>query len=447
MLRQQIQRFARARGGNFGVIFGLTATLLMGVGAGAVDYVVLNGHEDALQSAADSAALAAIREAGLNGFSQTVASQVADRIARANYGTYNLSEEFHSIQTTVDVEMATVTVVIEQDHYPFFTSSFMSTPQLRVTAVAAFSGQQNLCMLVLKDRGKEALKLDGSGRVTADDCIAHSNSTDKNGITAERNTLLATVSTCSAGGYKGSERNYLPVPNVDCTPIEDPLASRIAPLQGLIDGASCDHTRKTTIDGGTVTLNPATYCDELKIKGGAVVTFRPGNYIFKDAKLKVEDGAEIRGRDVGFLFQGDDGKLEIKNDTKVQISGREDGTMAGLLVFADPDDSGDSKIESRDARELIGTIYMPGSKLTVGGDEDGDGSCDVDPSEAADAAAAAPGRCDAEVGDRSDWTAIVVEKLHITNGARLSIQSNYDLSSVPVPQGIGPDNGTARLVR
>ena len=90
----------------------------------------------------------------------------------------------------------------------------------------------------------------------------------------------------------------------------------------------------------------------------------------KDGPLYVAEGARLSGRGVGFFFSGDDATLYFDSSSSISLSAPSDGLLAGLLFFEDPAarDARLFSILSDDARELTGTIYLPGGTLVVDAD-------------------------------------------------------------------------------
>ena len=91
--------------------------------------------------------------------------------------------------------------------------------------------------------------------------------------------------------------------------------------------------------------------------------------------------------------------------------------MAGLLMF---EDRGAAKLRpyailSDGARVLEGTIYLPQSHLYID--------------------------ADAPIADKSAYTAIVARRMELYAGPHLVLNSDYDLTDVPVPYGIGNNRG------
>ena len=46
------------------------------------------------------------------------------------------------------------------------------------------------------------------------------------------------------------------------------------------------------------------------------------------------------------------------------------------------------------------------------------------------------------ISNASPWTGIIVDKLELNSDSIMNINTNYAASSVPVPAGIGPGDGT-----
>ena len=55
-------------------------------------------------------------------------------------------------------------------------------------------------------------------------------------------------------------------------------------------------------------------------------------------------------------------------------------------------------------------------------------------------------KADNDIADQSAYTAIVVRRLRLLSGPNLVLNTDYDETTVPVPQGLGPAGGPTRLV-
>ena len=80
----------------------------------------------------------------------------------------------------------------------------------------------------------------------------------------------------------------------------------------------------------------------------------------------------------------------------------------------------DFVITSNGARKLIGTIYLPNGNLII--------------------------NANSKVADESAYTAIVVRRLQLSKGPNLVLNTDYDRTLVPVPEGVGPQASTVNLV-
>ncbi|HEV7254713.1 MAG TPA: TadE/TadG family type IV pilus assembly protein [Mesorhizobium sp.] len=440
--------FRRSREGNFAMITVILAPLLLGLVGGATDFFVLQHHRNELQATADAAVIAAAAEAGLKGWSEESAAQVAAAVIGSNLSNRFSGASFHH-KVEVDEESRSVEIELTQDHYGYFVVGyFTGSPQIRVSASAKATGQSTICIIVQSPSGAESFKLSGQSQVVAAGCSAYSNSSDPKGIAARDGSKLTTQLACSAGGYSGKPGNFSPPPLTDCPSIKDPLAGRAALVDGLVAGKKCDF-KALTIKNTKKTLEAGTYCG-LTVTEKAEVTFKPGIYVIKDGVLRVDKHGSVAGTGVGFVFTGDKSKAEFKNDSSLSLSAPETGPMAGILLYAQSAGGKvrEFKIESRNAQKLIGTVYLPKDRLTVGGDKDGDGVCDPEAGTTEDdddddddgASGGSALKCESDVGAASSWTAIVTQKLNVTAGVDLVLNSDYASSPVPAPPGLGPNS-------
>jgi hypothetical protein len=228
---------------------------------------------------------------------------------------------------------------------------------------------------------------------------------------------LTAASICSAGGVDSRKGNVQPEPVTDCPAIPDPLAGR----KDLTLG-SCDYDEHE-ISSGTHTLHPGVYCKGLTIKD-AKVTLSPGIYVIRDGELKVEEGAELIGAEASFYFYGDAASFDFEDTFKIELSATRTGKLAGFLFFADREPGRNERryrIRSNAARKLLGTIYLPGGELEV--------------------AASSP------IADQSDFTMIVADRVEVSEGPVLTLNTNYAGSPVPVPEGVGPRRASAYLAQ
>ncbi|TFF24844.1 pilus assembly protein [Jiella endophytica] len=439
-MTEHLRSFLQCRRGNFAVMTALAMPVLLMMMGGAVNYSVAFSTQSRLQSAADSAALGAARELYLANtrpelLESTIAAMVAVNVG-ADAGKLETKVSFGSPDQETAAKngiLNEVTVRLSMEVTPSFPMPGFDDTLRKVEALATarVSGGGRICMIALGEDGSKTVSMSGDGKIYASSCAVYSNSTAKNGVSVTQLAKLSSELTCSSGGYVGLEANYAPVPLTDCPTVKDPLLSRVAATPD-----HCDY-EKLSIKDTNRNLFPGVYCGDTKLSGSSNIVFLPGTYTFWDGALKLEKGATLTGDGVSLVFVGKKAGLAIKNDTEISLSASQTGAMAGILIYADrdTDKARKFKIESRNARKMVGTIYVPNDKLTIGGDKDGDGQCDPDPITGLVEGLLG---CEAEVGQYSEWTAIVAHEVEVTSGVKLVLNTDYDGSSVPVPAGVGP---------
>jgi hypothetical protein len=228
-------------------------------------------------------------------------------------------------------------------------------------------------------------------------------------------------SICTAGGVITFGRAYFtPSPIRDCPKIEDPLASRAAPIV-----SSCME-QDLEITGDTV-LKPGVYCGGLTVSGNSIAELDPGVYIIKDGPLIVKDNATLTSKGVNFFLTGDNSTFHFEKDTTIDLAALDSGAMAGLLFFEDrnvshsfdfnpfdlnnlPPEVRLNTISSNNARNLLGTIYLSKSIFLIDSD--------------------------APVADASAYTAIITGRLWLQKGPTLTLNADYSKTTVPVPNGL-----------
>ncbi len=390
---------------------------VMVVGAGAaLDISRLHNLKSTAQSAADTAALATVRETVLAGMSNQKLTNTATIFARSALGDAGADAEITAIAAPQD---STVTVKINAKSQPGL-GRFLGMEEAKVTvsATARMVGKMKICLLALDTDNHKTLEASEGARITGAECSFFANSNKKRAISVRDSARFTAALVCSSGGFEGTEINYAAMPKKDCPPISDPLAKRPPPTAG-----KCDYKDRVVVAKGVVTLKPGVYCGGLRIRGSAVAKLDPGIYVIRDGKLTVTDTATLQGKEVGFYLQGDDAKIRFEAGTTIDLSAPIGGEMAGLLFFEDRNVPNIEKhrILSNNAHTLLGTIYLPKGHLFI--------------------------QSDKPLAQKSAFTIIVAGQVEMTAGPELFLNANYGATSVPVPPGLGSVSGSSQLVR
>jgi Flp pilus assembly protein TadG len=397
------------------IITGLLTPLLIGVAGGGIDVSSYLAHRTDLQQIADAAALAAANEAALNGWSQDAAVAAVSGFVQQHVGN-NLDETVAS-QVAVDSVQKQVQVTLQQDHSPYFVIGyFIGSPQITVSSIALTNNASNICVIGLESSDTATVSLETNAMITAPKCAVYSDSVSTSGLVSTGNANLVAQLSCSAGGYSGSTRNFnFVAPVTDCPAVADPLVARPPPPVG-----SC-REQNAAYSHYIGQLQPGVYCGGLSITASSDVTLRPGVYVIKDGPLIIESSSIVAGKGVGLFFTGTNASFTFGSSSKVDLEAPTTGPMAGLVAYQNRScPEIDFVITSNKARKLIGTIYLPNGNLIIDANE--------------------------KVADGSAYTAIVAKRLRLSKGPNLVLNTDYDQTLVPVPDGIGPPTGKARLL-
>lgn len=407
------KKLASPKKSIFGCVRGNVATmfavglpgLLTAIGV-ASDFAVMEMKRTSLQAAADASALAAAKELSIASSTDTAVLNAANNYVAAQL---KASDAAAVVTPSVNRTAGSVTVAISEAWTPFFMHFIASgvTP-INVSATAKLAGSTNVCVLALNTADHKTMHLDTSAKLTANGCGVYSNANHNHAIWVDNNAVIKATLTCAVGGVKlKAGSSVTPAAVTNCPPVADPLASRPKPAIS----ASCTYIN-LVVTSGTMALTPGHYCGGLKIGGAAQVTLAPGTYVISDADLEVSGNASFTGTHVGFYLDGPGARLNLRDAATISLTGAINAEMAGLLFFEDPAAplGRQHHIASTNVQNLTGTIYLPQGYLLV------------DPN--------------SMVAGSSAYTAIITNRLEMTAGPELILNSDYGSTDVPVPAGI-----------
>ncbi|AWN34997.1 TadE/TadG family type IV pilus assembly protein [Methylobacterium radiodurans] len=468
--RDRLAAFGADRRGSVALIFGLSATVLVGLIGGGIDYARVSTRRSQLQAAVDAGVLAGGNALKLAASSTDSVRGVTEQTIRDAAKTP--ADRALGLRVEVPPEKTSVFARAEETmRLGFGALVGLGTQTISAQARVNVVGKMRLCMLTLDPSAMGAFNLQKNAQVTANACSLYANSANIAGMVGGDNAMARADTICSAGGYLGLRANFAPPPQTGCPVIEDPLKDRPAPAVGgcIAIPASANKkgdTSKNEVDQ-SVTLEPGTYCGGLRITKKATVTLRPGIYVMKDGPLIVDQKASVAGDGVAFYFTGDKGGLLFSKGSTVSLAAPTSGVMAGLLMMEErsvnnPVDpvlallsavgttvggvtdlvsglTGDGelpptptpppvgltkpmriyRIISDNARTMLGTIYLPAGRVVIDADK--------------------------PVADRSAYTVVVAQQVNLYEGPNLYLNANYDQTSVPVPKGVGPLSGKLML--
>ncbi|MDQ7812211.1 hypothetical protein, partial [Brevundimonas sp.] len=368
-----------------------------------------------LQDIADSAALAAANDLSL----ATDGSNAKER-ARAYVDTH-LSEwveapRVEAVYEVLDVDGQRAIQVLLKGHRSSFFGSLLPPGgwHFNAKSTATTMGMVPLCVLVSGDQGNQLLYVRDTSKLNAPSCLVHSNR-DIEAQGAASITAASVQSVTTARGF------ITPTANTGAASITDPFANLDLERQsgfGLMCTAG-ELVNRIVVTSGTHYIPPGRHCGGIDARGTARIILEPGEHMFRQGHLVIDETARLEGQDVVAFFDAAS-KFEFKGQALVNLDGRKSGPYAGIVMGAMRDNRQDFVVSADHVESLLGVIYVPSARLIVEGT--------------------------ADVARDSAWTVIVAHQVQLKGSPSLFINANYDASDVPVPDGVGPRTGGSRLL-
>lgn len=407
-LLNRLGAFPLSESGTIAIQFALALpALALGV-AGAADLVAVHAAKQRLEDIGDAAALAGAKELGL-AISDKAAIERAEAFVDGELARWGRAPTVTEEITVEEIDGQRVLAVkLNGNRVSFFVNLLPPGGwNFEVVAHATSVGRTPLCVLGIGDAGQTVISVAGGSRLSAPDCMVHSN----RDVVAD--------GTIAAGAVQAVTRatgSISPKPGVGAAAIEDPFIAL-----GLDEGQACDGAKSVTVlSSGTEWLAPGVHCGGYKLMGTARLVLRPGEHWFLGGHLDLSEDARLDGDDV-VLFFDKQSKFDFTGNAVVRLDGRRSGAYAGMVVAATRGNTQRFLISSDNVETLLGVIYVPQATLIVDGD--------------------------AEVARDSAWTVIVARWLELRGSASLVINASYDGSPVPVPDGVGPNAGGVLLIK
>jgi hypothetical protein len=281
-------------------------------------------------------------------------------------------------------------------------------------------------MVTLAESGNQSMHFMHNSRFAAPGCVLYSNSKHPNGVFMQMPEVFNVGSVCSAGGIQKVGRfESQGTLEEDCPPIDDPLSMRTLPSKDQ----PCDH--QNTIFYGSMWLRPGTYCGITRLSGS--FKLEPGTYNFQNGGLRVIGDTHLWGKGVQLHFSGNPppgGRVLVFNRSNtINLWAPQHGEGAGLLITGDRVGTTQRySIFSDHADVLEGTIYIPNGKMEIGSSQ--------------------------PIARDANFTIVVAKEFALAPGpkmtidmqvASLQLNTNYHLSNIPVPNGLGPNSSSAQV--
>jgi len=396
-----------SRRGNIAMVSALALVPLSYAVLCGVEIAGISQSKASLQAAVDGGALAGAGELSVSTRGDDGIRSTA--IALATSAVSGLTD-ITPPSFTVDINRTsgTVSVTARTQFQSMFSGLVTSQPPIEVTSTAETLSKTPLCVLQIDQTATVGAVVMDRAVVRAPGCLVQSNS-------AISVTNLGRIEAGSVQAVTGATGTISPAASVGALPIQDPFDDLD------LTSPNCVNALENVVHSGnaTISLPAGVHCENYRVTGNATLILEPGEHYFK-GQLEFNGNSKLRGNDVVLIFDPDRA-FSFDQKADIRITARQAGPLAGFLIATGRNNTKRFTISSNQVRELLGTIYIPGSELYVSSS--------------------------GNVAQDSAWSVIVAKSLTLANNPVLVINKNYIGSGVPVPEGVGPSSGAPRLAR
>lgn len=420
------RRNSRKESGHVLITVTICMTVLLGFAGIAADVSYLEHVKRQMQTAADAGALAGAQVAAANALvnatptsvpgpctdkltngvnDQIVAAAKADTLLNGYTDGSSNPDGTRVIAVTVNCppDPATTTAPYANDNNAvevivkqtktrsFFMKALGLLPAtVSARAVGHLIGGSGCVIGLLRTPGVSSIDVSGAATVnTTCGLVSNADITCNSGTTATAIVAVGATHSCGPAPTNAPEI----IPNV--APINDPLASvpapPISPCGTTGNGASAataynGSTGPLSVNGGTVYLNPGTYCGGIDVSNpGSILHFATGVYVIAGGGINIHGGTEDGSAGVMFYMTGTEGAaknitgatsyagvaINAQSNATFYASGTAGDAYQGILFYSDRSInnsiSGGDTINGGSTNTYKGALYFPNSDLTFNG--------------------------------------------------------------------------------
>jgi Flp pilus assembly protein TadG len=369
--RDLLAGFCRDESGGYLIIAGLTLPAVLGIVSLGTEAGLWYYKHQAMQSAADSGALAAAVDYYLEANDSALKVQAQSVIARYGFvdGVNGFSVAVNRPPTSGShtATAGAVEVIVQQPQIGVLSSLWHSqTVTISARAVAKGTGGLG-CVFALDRSSAKAVDLQGTAQVNLNGCSLIDDSSNSVSLNVGGSATLSALSVSTAGGVSGTE-NITTTEGIDTgqPPLSDPYSGTSVP-----SFSGCAEHNFTARNA--VTIDPGVYCGGMTLNAGANVTLNPGIYYMDQGSLQVNGGATMTGSGVTLVFTSSNGhnyaSATINGGATVDLSAPSSGPTAGIVMFGDPNMTAGTafKFEGGASQTLKGAVYLPEGAVSFAG--------------------------------------------------------------------------------
>jgi len=387
----------RDESGQTLVVVALSLTLLMGAMALVVDVGFVRYQQRQLQTAADSAALAAGLELGNCG--KTVCSNMITAAETAlkedgittstitpttNSGTLACAAPTAGSGLTMMINVAPCVLGASDPNFGNANIAEVVLTQPQKLLFGGFVGMRSMNLVARAEAGDAYINGSSSGgnciytngmlfnssngNFTLNSCGVYDNGNlqTNSGDSVTASTFLYygnwSPNNCNSSCVWNIGGTNTGPPTKTTTPQSDPLSSLTQPSQP----ANSSTASNTTPNSGA-TLQPGYYPNGVNLNSNVSVTLAPGLY-YMNGSINVNSGASLSGSGVELFFAN--GSLQPNSGSTVTLTGPATtsstaGTTANMVIWESKTNSTGMYLDADSNSYYNGIIYLPNAGLTL----------------------------------------------------------------------------------
>ncbi len=371
-------RGGRARG-QVMVLICVSLIAIVGMIAVVTDFSFMQHQRNMMQTAADSAAMAASAELS---YGDLVAAGKADAASNGyTDGASSVTVTINNPPTSgPNTSKATYVEAIVSKPEPTYFLRVLGVSTMTVSARAvAYQGSGANCIYVLDPTASGALSANGNASVQTS-CGLLVDSSSSSAITAVGSVTINAPTIGIVGNYTATGNVSLtPTPKTGVIAASDPLAYVPAPTVG-----SCAHTNFSLSGTSGSASSPlqlyaGTYCGGIAVHGNAWLYFNAGTYVLAGGGMVISANTTMTGTGITFYNTtgtGGYGAITLNGNTQANLSAPTSGPLTGILFFQDrsiPSTGAGSTITGSSSSTFDGGVYFSTTPLTFGGNSSTNG--------------------------------------------------------------------------
>jgi Putative Flp pilus-assembly TadE/G-like len=276
------------------------------------------------------------------------------------------------------------TATSANNHYFLYLSGFHSSSILATAIAGSRTVPAGSCIYVLSPTASQALTITGTSSITTSSCGVAINSNAADALYLYGSPYLGATGggqikvnggdSISVGGHALPDPS--PSPLLHNGPVSDPLSGLAQPsYSGCTHNTSGGLTSSTanySLDhSNTATMGPGVYCGGINVDGTAVLTLTPGTYIMNGGGFTVSHQGTVNATNVTIYNTAGTGQtaggVSIVGNATVNLTAPTSGTYMGIAFFQDPALTNTATIANSATGVITGTYYFPSAAFNFTG--------------------------------------------------------------------------------